>query len=69
MNFLEAQESNPQFYQAIFNGVSQEKYEEFQKLLTICTQQENLEHSKQVAQSGGYTFDAAPVNPSNFKFS
>lgn len=54
---------------ALISELDEQKTEELQKLMTVCTQQENLDHSKRVAQAGGYTFDTTAPVPTTFNFS
>ena len=45
-----------------------EKMAEMKALMDVCVREENLERSKQLAQSGGYAFDATQPVPNTFKF-
>uniref|UniRef100_A0A915DG54 Importin N-terminal domain-containing protein n=1 Tax=Ditylenchus dipsaci TaxID=166011 RepID=A0A915DG54_9BILA len=66
--FQEVQTNNPPLFNALIAGLDQTKSEELQKLLTVCTQQENLDHSKKVEQQGGYKFNPETALPNNFSF-
>ena len=45
-----------------------ERIAELNALMDICIREENLERSKQLAQAGGYSFDASQPVPNSFKF-
>lgn len=66
--FSEVEENNPLLFTHLVSGMDEEKGAELRKLMLVCTQQEALDQSKHIAQSGGYAFNAHTV-PNQFKFS
>jgi hypothetical protein len=66
--FLVLKEHHPLIFSALCDEQNNEKIAELRALMDICIREENLQKSKQLAQSGGYAFDVSQTVPNTFKF-
>ena len=67
---LVLKENHPALFDALCNQqqLGEKRMTELKALTDICIREENLFESKQLAQSGGYAFDATQPVPGTFKF-
>uniref|UniRef100_A0A1I8BG76 Importin N-terminal domain-containing protein n=1 Tax=Meloidogyne hapla TaxID=6305 RepID=A0A1I8BG76_MELHA len=63
-------QNNPLLFEALCDQqkLGEKRMDELKALTDVCIREENLVESKQLAQSGGYSFDANQPVPGTFKF-
>jgi len=63
-------QNNPLLFDALCDQqkLGEKRIAELKALTDVCIREENLVESKQLAPSGGYSFDANQPVPGTFKF-
>lgn len=66
-NFSGLEINEPQWYQALVSGLSNEQILKLQKIFTVAEQRRAALESQKIQEQGGYAFNVQNI-PQNFNF-